>query len=36
MKSPHQKSKTKNLEAAIPMFAEAGFNGVSMRRYRQW
>ena len=31
MRPIHPKSKTEILDAAIPMFAEAGFNGVSMR-----
>jgi len=32
MQSNFPKCKVKILEAAIPLFAEAGFNGVSMRR----
>lgn len=31
MQSRHSKSKTEILDIAIPLFAEAGFNGVSMR-----
>ena len=31
MQRHHPKSKTEILDIAIPLFAEAGFNGVSMR-----